>query len=148
MGTVPMTPIDAKMGDNKVVNSGSSVLTAIAAPELREKTALKLRKKTARRNYERDSSARVREALRTAAKPLYAVEMGDREEEKCAKPTDAEGRFSFSTTYQYLRSHKFTQGASKPEKNSLQRLVKFFRVHNEDLYYLGGGKLNFFKVVN
>ena len=43
-----------------------------------------------------DSSARVRKALRTAAKPLYAVEMGDREigeEEKCAKPTDAEGRF-------------------------------------------------------
>ena len=31
---------------------------------------------------------RVREALRTVAKPLYAVEMGDREigeEEKCAK---------------------------------------------------------------
>ena len=37
----------------------------------------------------------MREALQTAAKPLYAVEMGDREigeEEKCAKPTDAEGR--------------------------------------------------------
>ena len=38
----------------------------------------------------------MREALQTAVKPLYAVEMGDKEigeEEKCAKPTDAEGRF-------------------------------------------------------
>ena len=48
-----MMPNDVKMGVFKVVNSGSSVLAAIAAPELQEKTALRLRKKTARRNYER-----------------------------------------------------------------------------------------------
>ena len=68
------------------------------------------------------------------------MEMADRDTgEESAKPTDTEGRFSFSTIYEYLRSHKYPRGASKLEKISLRRRAKYFRVHDEDLYYLGGG---------
>ena len=53
-----------------------------------------------------------------------------------------EGRFSFSDVYNYLRYQQYPEGASKLEKNSLRRRSKYFRLQNEDLYYIGGGKLN------
>ena len=53
----------------------------------------------------------------------------------------ADGRFSFTAIYNYLRYQKYREGASNLEKNSLQRRSKYFMLQNEDQYYIGGGEL-------
>ena len=52
-----------------------------------------------------------------------------------------DGRFSFDAVYRYLSYQQYPEGSSKLEKNSLRRRAKYFRVQNEDLLYIGGGKL-------
>ncbi len=54
---------------------------------------------------------------------------------------DADGKFSFSQIFTYLRWKKCPEGASKADKNSLRTRAKYFRLRDEDLYYVGGGKL-------
>ncbi len=53
-------------------------------------------------------------------------------EERPAPPTkeDADGKFTFGEIYNYLRYQKYPEGATKLEKNSLRRRVKFFRLRH------------------
>ena len=60
-----------------------------------------------------------------------------------SKADDIDGRFSFSAIFKYLRYQQYPDKASKVEKNSLRRQSKYFRTQNEDLYYIGGGRLNY-----
>ena len=65
------------------------------------------------------------------------LRMGDQEPQPEEKNTD--GRFSFDAVYNYLRYQQYPEGASKLEKNSLLRRSKYFKLEDEDLYYIGGG---------
>jgi len=66
-----------------------------------------------------------------------SLRMGDQELQPEEKNTD--GRFSFDAVYNYLRYQQYPEGASKLEKNSLRRRSKYFKLEDEDLYYIGGG---------
>ena len=69
--------------------------------------------------------------------------MGEQEisEDLHSDEQSADGRFSFTAIYNYLCYQKYREGASKLEKNSLQRRSKYFMLQNEDQYYIGGGEL-------
>ena len=51
-----------------------------------------------------------------------------------------EGKFSVSEIYDYLAKRSYPEGLSKSEKSVMRRRAKFFRLHEKDLYYIGGGK--------
>ena len=51
-----------------------------------------------------------------------------------------DGKFTFGQIYNYLRNGAYPEGLSKSEKSVMRRRAKFFRVNEEDLYYIGGGE--------
>ena len=62
--------------------------------------------------------------------PVSAVKHGD-------------GKFSFTDVFNYLQYKSYPGGMSKADKNSLRRRAAYFTVREENLYYVGGGKLSY-----
>ena len=50
-----------------------------------------------------------------------------------------DGKFAFGEIFDYIRHRRYPEGFLKVQKNALRRRAKFFRVNEEDLYYIGGG---------
>ena len=67
--------------------------------------------------------------------------MGDRDKEPNLEEQCMDGRFSFGAIFSYLRYQQYPEGSTKLQKNSLRRRSKYFRLENQDLYYMGGGRL-------
>ena len=59
-------------------------------------------------------------------------------EENTAK---TDGKFTFSTIHRYIAHSTYPEGLSKADKNALRRRAKFFRVIENDIYYVGRGKV-------
>ena len=51
-----------------------------------------------------------------------------------------EGKFSFSEICDNLAKRSYPEGLSKNEKSVMRRHAKLFRLHEKDLYYIGGAK--------
>ena len=62
-------------------------------------------------------------------------------EEKFEKQQD--GRFSFTEIYHYIKEGKHLNSFSKPDKQALRKRAKFFIIKHMQLYYIGGGKLDY-----
>ena len=54
-----------------------------------------------------------------------------------------DGRFSFTEIYHYIKEGKYPNGFSKPDKQALQKRANLFIIKDMQLYYIGGGKLDY-----
>ena len=52
------------------------------------------------------------------------------------------GRFSFSEIQAYLSNGIYPQGLAKSGMSVMRRRAKYFRIHQNDLYYIRGGILS------
>ncbi len=56
----------------------------------------------------------------------------------CRPIMTAEGRFSFSEIFDYLKSGKYPDGFNKNDKRALRKRTEFFDLKETKLYYKNG----------